>query len=339
MQPKNSVGFVSVSAFIHGAVILGLVLIPALKMIPEGNDTVEIVTEAAMPIPTTPKVAEELTAPQVKEKPVPRPEVPKEQPVEAKREEPIPKVVEKPKPSEKVAKKVEPKVGPVPVAKKSSPAKKVTTPVTPDVSEDVAKAQAEAEAFAKEQAKDMKPAAPADPAAEVLDSAAETAAAEAVAKQPEEQLPPPQTKPAVQRLSEIQPDPASAPASEAISAAPGETAGPVQGEIRSHLDLKQMGGNRPPVYPPQARRQSWQGAVTLNYYVTQQGAVKEVKVVQSSGFDDLDREAVRAISQYRYVAGQEGWTSHPVIFSLKGPATAAPSRLRTAGQGAGREGR
>jgi len=83
-----------------------------------------------------------------------------------------------------------------------------------------------------------------------------------------------------------------------------------------------------------ARRNGWQGQVLLNYFVTEKGTVRDVRLAQSSGFPELDREAVRAVSLYRYVPGQEGWTAHPVIFSLKGNAVSQPSRLRTAGQGA-----
>lgn len=98
---------------------------------------------------------------------------------------------------------------------------------------------------------------------------------------------------------------------------------------RSYLDLKQRPGNLPPQYPRVARRNGWQGQVRLIYYVTAQGTVDQVQVLQSSGYRPLDQEAVSAISRYRYVPGQQGWTAHPVNFTLQGPAQPEPARLRT----------
>lgn len=93
--------------------------------------------------------------------------------------------------------------------------------------------------------------------------------------------------------------------------------------------LKQQAGNRPPMYPIAARRDKRQGDVELLYRVTNEGHVTEVTIAKSSGSEDLDAAAVKAVSSYRYVPGQEGWARHPVKFSLKGDPTALPSRLRT----------
>ncbi len=98
---------------------------------------------------------------------------------------------------------------------------------------------------------------------------------------------------------------------------------------RSYLDLKQQPGNRPPQYPSEARLEKRQGQVQLAYYVTAEGTVRDVKILKSSGFADLDQQAASAVEKYKYVPGQEGWAEHPVNFTLKGPAEAAPSRLRT----------
>ena len=97
---------------------------------------------------------------------------------------------------------------------------------------------------------------------------------------------------------------------------------------RSHLDLTQAPGNRPPNYPTVARKNGWQGTVLLAYYVTPEGRVDRLRLLQSSGHDILDREALTAIQNYRYRPGQQGWTSHPVVFSLRGEAEPLPARLR-----------
>ena len=99
---------------------------------------------------------------------------------------------------------------------------------------------------------------------------------------------------------------------------------------RSYLDLKQKSGNVPPQYPESARLQGEQGRAGLRYFVDESGKVSNIQVVQSSGSEALDREAVNAISKYQYEPGQSGWTAHPVNFTLKGPQQQTPGRLRTA---------
>lgn len=94
-------------------------------------------------------------------------------------------------------------------------------------------------------------------------------------------------------------------------------------------NLKQMNGNRAPIYPLAARRERRQGEVELLYRVTKEGQVADVKVAKSSGSQDLDAEAVRAISKFHFIPGQEGWAKHPVNFTLTGETAALPSRLRT----------
>ncbi|RME16025.1 MAG: energy transducer TonB [Bdellovibrio sp.] len=98
--------------------------------------------------------------------------------------------------------------------------------------------------------------------------------------------------------------------------------------IRDVTDLKQMAGNRPPQYPPLARLKKQEGDVKLVYFVTSDGKVRSVKVVQSSGYSLLDQEAVRAISRYRFFPGQQGYTFQEVKFRLKGKAKPLPSFLR-----------
>jgi|GEM_PF-3834884 len=100
----------------------------------------------------------------------------------------------------------------------------------------------------------------------------------------------------------------------------------------SYLDLKQAPGNKSPTYPLQARKDARQGQVELIYRVTKEGTVSDLQIAKSSGHKDLDQEAARAVSQFRFVPGQEGWARHPVAFNLKGIAAQAPSKLRANAQ-------
>jgi periplasmic protein TonB len=117
--------------------------------------------------------------------------------------------------------------------------------------------------------------------------------------------------------------------------APATPAPAATADTRSYLDLKQKPGNRAPDYPLDARRTGRQGNVEMLYYVTREGKVTQAKVIKSSGSKDLDAEALRTIAQYRFVPGQEGWTKHPVLFSLKGQSEQLPGRLRTMGATSG----
>jgi len=99
--------------------------------------------------------------------------------------------------------------------------------------------------------------------------------------------------------------------------------------VRDYKDLEQLPGNAPPQYPKVARLRHEEGEVKLIYYVTSAGYVTNVKIYKSSGYPILDREAKRAISKHRYRPGQQGYTLHPVSFTLKGLATPAGGRLRT----------
>jgi protein TonB len=99
----------------------------------------------------------------------------------------------------------------------------------------------------------------------------------------------------------------------------------------SYLDLKQLPGNKSPNYPLKARLEKRQGNLELLYHVTKAGKVTDIQVAKSSGFKDLDDEAVRAIAQFKFVPGQEGWAKHPVSFSLKGAVSTMPSKLRGKG--------
>ncbi len=98
--------------------------------------------------------------------------------------------------------------------------------------------------------------------------------------------------------------------------------------VRDYKDLVQMSGNVPPQYPQKARRKREMGKVELMYFVTSDGRVSSLRLVKSSGYSQLDNEAIRAIRKYRYRSGQQGHTSHTINFKLRGKTKAAGGTLR-----------
>lgn len=125
---------------------------------------------------------------------------------------------------------------------------------------------------------------------------------------------------------------AQQPATTVIATSKGPTEGSATaqgtGAIQDARNLVQMPGNNPPEYPTQDRLQGNQGIVYLTYFVNANGTVSNIRVARSSGHPRLDAEAVRAVSKYRYVPGQDGPAVHPVIFKLNGPQQEMQSGLR-----------
>lgn len=99
--------------------------------------------------------------------------------------------------------------------------------------------------------------------------------------------------------------------------------------VRDVKVLVQAPGNVPPQYPAISRHRREMGQVRLMYFVTNDGQVSQLKLVKTSGYAELDQEAIRAIQKYRFRPGQEGTTSHTVNFVLYGDATPAGGTLRT----------
>lgn len=138
------------------------------------------------------------------------------------------------------------------------------------------------------------------------------------------------TKPLEREVSKFEDAvPDELPSEEIVAAAASTAQRGINQAVRSYESLSQVPGNSPPKYPSQARLNRQQGKVVLKYFVTTDGNVASLQLMQSSGFPLLDQEAVNSIRQFRYRPGQEGWTVHPVNFSLKGPEQKMGGRLRT----------
>jgi periplasmic protein TonB len=80
--------------------------------------------------------------------------------------------------------------------------------------------------------------------------------------------------------------------------------------------------NPPPLYPPEAIANRWQGRVLLRLRVSAQGIVEMVTIVTSTGISILDEAAVLAVRQWRFRPAQRGdrfvtaTVLVPVVFDL-----------------------
>ncbi len=78
----------------------------------------------------------------------------------------------------------------------------------------------------------------------------------------------------------------------------------------------------PPRYPPLARRRGWEGTAIVRLRVASDGSVRAAQLHTSSGYETLDREALRAAKRWRFQPGSrngvavEQWHLQPVEFRL-----------------------
>jgi TonB family protein len=106
------------------------------------------------------------------------------------------------------------------------------------------------------------------------------------------------------------------------------SAGTPQGEIRQLADLKQMPGNRKPMYDVNERLKGHQGTAIFMAYISKEGRTGQFKLVQSSGYRNLDAKTLAALKQWKFYPGQEGWVEMPIQWDLKGGVQEKPTLLR-----------
>ena len=75
--------------------------------------------------------------------------------------------------------------------------------------------------------------------------------------------------------------------------------------------------NPPPVYPRQALRRREKGLVLLRVFVTAEGSPKIIELKQSSTFSLLDKAAIEAVRQWRFIPAHVGST--PVSSQVEVP--------------------
>lgn len=81
--------------------------------------------------------------------------------------------------------------------------------------------------------------------------------------------------------------------------------------------------NPKPAYPAISKRMGEQGKVVLRVLIGTDGVPQKVELSQSSGFDRLDRQAMEAVSRWRFVPGKRNgvpeamWNLVPISFVLE----------------------
>ena len=78
-----------------------------------------------------------------------------------------------------------------------------------------------------------------------------------------------------------------------------------------------------PVYPEKALEKEEEGKTLLSVLIDAMGKPKEVKVKTSSGFSELDKAAIRAVSNWQFIPAMQGgksvasWYEVPVRFEVE----------------------
>jgi TolA protein len=108
------------------------------------------------------------------------------------------------------------------------------------------------------------------------------------------------------------------------NAGPGAQAG----EVRALEQLRQMPGNPKPSYSEDERLQGHQGMIVFQAFVTQEGQLTNFKLLKSTGHKNLDAKTLKALKQWKFYPGQEGWVELPFDWNLKGGPQEMPTYLR-----------
>ncbi len=81
--------------------------------------------------------------------------------------------------------------------------------------------------------------------------------------------------------------------------------------------------NPKPLYPREAKKKGYEGEVLLRVEVLSSGRVGEIEVKRSSGHEALDRSALTAVKQWKFIPARKGetpvpaWVNIPVAFQLR----------------------
>jgi TonB family protein len=81
--------------------------------------------------------------------------------------------------------------------------------------------------------------------------------------------------------------------------------------------------NPKPFYPQEARKWGYEGEVMLKVEVLSNGQVGQVEVKRSSGHEILDRSALNAVKQWKFIPAKKGenpipfWVNIPIKFQLQ----------------------
>lgn len=126
--------------------------------------------------------------------------------------------------------------------------------------------------------------------------------------------------------------PGTGPGSGSASSSPGNGDSGNGTGISGNVSYAHASGNgaRPryahnpkPTYPQEARDRGYEGEVTLRVQVLTTGRVGQIEIKNSSGFELLDRSALIAVKQWRFVPARIGetpiplWVNIPIKFQLQ----------------------
>lgn len=104
---------------------------------------------------------------------------------------------------------------------------------------------------------------------------------------------------------------------------------PSEGEVVKGIEeVRQQAGNPVPAYDQDDRLKARQGTVVFQAYVTKEGSPQEFEMLESTGHRSLDLKTLKALKQWKFEPGQEGWVEIPFRWDLKGGPQELPGSLR-----------
>ncbi|MGZ5201538.1 MAG: energy transducer TonB [Telluria sp.] len=142
-----------------------------------------------------------------------------------------------------------------------------------------------------------------------------------VPKQEVETPPPPPDTPQVQATTEPDPAPAQPNQAQSVDAPPAQPSDANTGEMRTAV-FADANGCAKPAYPTAAARNGETGTVTLALLVGADGKVTSSRIQHSSGFRDLDKAAVNALSLCTFKPAmnngtpESGWAQLAYVWTL-----------------------
>ena len=77
----------------------------------------------------------------------------------------------------------------------------------------------------------------------------------------------------------------------------------------------QAGTNTAITYPAAARKNGWEGTVTLHFWLNESGRPSKLRIANSSGFPVLDAKALQTVKSWRFQQSAT-WAELPVAFQL-----------------------
>lgn len=127
--------------------------------------------------------------------------------------------------------------------------------------------------------------------------------------------------PAEQRIAEPPTELVAAASANTASATPRSPAAavpsaPENTDRQPSVDAS-FKGNRMPDYPLMSRRLGEQGVVVLRVLISTEGRAVEVRLLRSSGSDRLDRSAMDAIREWRFIPATRGGRPEPAWYEWR----------------------